>query len=161
MSSSSGVRYYGRNNNDNNTATANSNNTNRRNNNRISNYFNLRYLKRCVIGHERFHYDEIVNNWRFLETENRDITRVIDITFTNGTQTAIKLNQINNIIKYIITVTDNETNEETEIHAVESLLNNGRVVRFRFNGIQNTGGSKNAQKFYNDISTAMNQAVGN
>lgn len=123
-----------------------------------------RYIRRCVKSHERFHFDEIVNDWRFLETNDRNLSRVIAITFTTGTEMSVKINQINNIIKYSVTIPtdddDEDDNDEEEIHVVESLLNNGKVVRFRFNGRENTGGESNAKLFYDALAEKMNLPVG-
>jgi len=131
--------------------------------------YKLCYVLRRVIGSERYHFDEQVVSWIFEEVQNpdRSLNRVIKVLFDSEGKAAIKISDINNLYQYVIDVTDPETNEVEKIHAVESVLNSGRIVRFRFGPstedkcIDLQQARREADKFYNELSERMNLPVGN
>jgi len=147
-------------------ATSNNNYRGRRGRRRKHEY-KLRYLLQRVIGAERYHFDEQVVSWTFEESQNpdRSLNRVIKVLFDGGAKAAIKIGDINNLYQYLMNVRDPETNEMERIHAIESILNSGRIVRFRFGPstedecIDLQQAEREAEKFYNELSERMNLPV--
>lgn len=128
--------------------------------------YHHRYLLQYLIGHKRFAIDELVNNWRYINSiTGPELNRVINVDFISGARTALKLNHINMIYQYSMNLLDEDDEQEYEIHAVEACLNNGKTIRFRFIGPADfddctvNGAKDNAKLFYDELTKYMNLSI--